>query len=122
VIGLVGGIVAVTSLFTSAFVTYVESRPEVTGDATLTHAGLGLLLAGIAVPAFLLRLVPRWLAGAGLVLAVLAELAWLCMLAEPLQYLIPIARFGGGLWLVAVGFSLPLHRLRRSGPSPEVAA
>jgi hypothetical protein len=127
VIGLLGGIVAVTSLFVSAFTTYVESRPEVTADPTLTHAlaflafvaggpgyaiGLGLLFAGIAVPAFILRLVPRWLAGAGLVLAVLAELTWLSVLAEPLQYLIPVARFVGGLWLVGVGFALPRHRVR----------
>jgi hypothetical protein len=125
VIGLVGGIVAVTSLFAAAFATYVESRPEVTTDAPLTHAfaflafvaggpayavGLGLLIAGAAVPGFILRLVPSWLAGAGLVLAVVGELAWLSMVAEPLQFLIPIARFLGGVWLVLLGFRLPRNR------------
>jgi hypothetical protein len=125
VIGLVGGIVAVTSLFAAAFATYVESRPEVTTDAPLTHAfaflafvaggpayavGLGLLIAGAAVPGFILRLVPRWLAGAGLVLALLGELAWLSMAAEPLQFLIPITRFLGGVWLVLLGFRLPRNR------------
>jgi hypothetical protein len=125
VIGLVGGIVAVTSLFTSAFSTYVESRPEITGDAVLTHAlaflafvaggpayavGLGLLIAGAAVPAFILRLVPRWLAALGLVLAVIGELAWFSMLVEPMQLLIPVTRFGGAVWLVLLGFRLPHSR------------
>lgn len=129
VIALVGGILAVVSLLVSAFATYVESRPEVTTDAALTHAlaflafvaggpgyavGLGLLLAGIAVPALVLQLVPRWLPVAGLVLAVLAELTWLSLLLDPLQYLIPVARFLGGTWLVVVGFALP----RRRPPRP----
>jgi hypothetical protein len=125
VIGLVGGVMAVTSLFAAAFATYVESRPEVAVDGALTHAfaflafvaggpayavGLGLLIAGAAVPGFILRLVPRWLAGAGLVLAVLGELAWLSMVAEPLQFLIPVTRFVGGLWIVLLGFQLPRNR------------
>jgi hypothetical protein len=125
VIGLVGGIVAVTSLFAAAFATYVESRPEVTADAPLTHAfaflafvaggpayavGLGLLIAGAAVPGLILRLVPRWLAVAGLALALLGELAWLSMVAEPLQFLVPITRFLGGVWLVLLGFRLPRNR------------
>ena len=130
VIALTGGVLAVTSLFLSAFVTYVESRPEVTADPHLTHAlaflafvsggvgyavGLGLLLAGIAVPAAILRLVPRPLALAGLVLAVLAELSWFALIASPFQYLLPVARFLGGLWFIAVGFSLPARRPRRGG-------
>lgn len=130
VIALVGGVVAVGSLFVSAFATYVESRPAVNVDGPLTHAlaylafiaggpgyvvGLGLLLAGIAVPCFILRLVPRQLAVAGLVLAVVCEVTWLSMLTEPLQYLLPVGRFAGGLWLIAVGFALPRQRPGRTG-------
>jgi len=129
VISLVGGLVATTSLLLASFVTYVESRPEVTGDAALTHAlaflafmaggpgyavGIGLLVAGVAVPALILGLVPRALAALGLVIAVLAELSWFGLLTEPMQYLVPVARFGGGLWLVAVGFLLPAARPRRT--------
>lgn len=131
VIGLTGGLVAMGSLFLAAFATYVESRPEVTVDGPLTHAlaflafaaggpgyaiGLGLLFAGIAVPAYILRLLPRWLAAAGLVLAVVGELTWLSMLATPFEYLIPVARFLGGIWLIAVGFLLPTQRPRREDP------
>jgi hypothetical protein len=122
VISLVGGILAAVSLLVSSFATYVESRPEIATEATLVHAlaflsfvaggpgyvvGLGLLVAGIAVPALLLRLVPRWLAGTGLALAVLAEVTWLSLLLDPVQYLLPVGRFLGGLWLIAVGFALP---------------
>lgn len=129
VISLLGGIVAVTSLLLSSFITYVESRPEVGSDHTLVHAlaffayvaggpgyvvGLGLLMAGIAVPAYILRFVPRPVAMTGLVLAALAELSWLCLLIEPLQPLLPIGRFLGGLWLILIGFLLPVNRHQAS--------
>ncbi|MCL2542527.1 MAG: hypothetical protein FWE71_08735 [Nocardioidaceae bacterium] len=130
VIALTGGLLAAASLFVSAFATYAESRPELAADPHVVQAlaflafaaggfgyalGIGLLVAGIAVPALILRLVPRWLAAAGLLVALLSELAWLGMLVGPLQYLIPVARFGGGLWLVAVGFLLPQQRPRGNG-------
>ena len=136
-IALVGGVLASTSLLLAASVTFVESRPEATGDAALTHAlaflafvaggpayavGIGLLVAGVAVPALVLRLVPRPVAVLGLVVAVLAELSWFGLLAQPVQYLVPVARFGGALWLVAVGFLLPASRPRRTSPEARSVA
>ncbi|GAA3876772.1 hypothetical protein GCM10022381_19160 [Leifsonia kafniensis] len=124
-IGFFGGVAASVFLMLSGCVTWLLSRPEITTDVTLTHAlaffafitggvgfvvGLGLLVAGIAVPALILRFVPRWLAWVGLVIAALAELSFLSMAIEPLQFLLPIGRFGGLLWLVAVGFLLPHNR------------
>jgi len=124
-IGFFGGITASAFLMLSALLMWTLSRPEVTVDVTLTHAlsflafisggvafvvGMGLLVAGIAVPALILGLVPRWLAWAGLVLAALSELGFLSMVLEPLQFLLPIGRFGGLLWLVTVGFLLPRNR------------
>lgn len=64
----------------SALVGWLLSRPEITTDVTLTHAlaflafitggvgyvvGMGILIAGIAVPALILGFVPRWLAWTG---------------------------------------------------------
>ncbi|WP_035741373.1 hypothetical protein [Arthrobacter sp. MA-N2] len=124
-IGFFGGVTAAIFLMFSGSVTWLLSRPEITTDATLTHAlaflafitggvgfvvGIGLMVAGIAVPALILRFVPRWLAWAGLALAALSELSFLSMAIEPLQFLLPIGRFGGLLWLVAVGFLLPHTR------------
>ena len=124
-IGFFGGTAASVFLMLSAMLEWTLSRPEITGDATLTRAlafltfitggvgfvvGLGLLAAGIAVPALFLRFVPRWLAWAGLVIAALSELSFFSMVIEPLQFLLPVGRFGGLIWLIAVGFLLPHKR------------
>jgi hypothetical protein len=72
--------------------------------------GLGLLIAGIAVPSMILRLVPRWLSWIGLVLGALGEIAFLSLLWDGLDVVLPIVRFGGLAWLTAVGFLLPRNR------------
>jgi hypothetical protein len=71
---------------------------------------LGLLVAGVAVPALILRLTPRWLAWAGLVLAGLSELSFFGLLWPGFDLLLPVGRFVGLLWLVVVGFLLPRNR------------
>jgi hypothetical protein len=124
-IGFFGGISASILLMVSAFITWVLSRPEIIGDASLIHAlsflsfatggvgyvvGIGLLVAGIAVPALILGFVPRWLAWVGLTIAALSELSFLSLVIEPLQILLPIGRFGGILWLITAGFLLPRTR------------
>ncbi|WP_336856945.1 hypothetical protein [Sinomonas albida] len=73
-------------------------------------AGAGLLIAGIAVPALILRLTPRWLAWTGLVLAAAGEISFLGMVWPGLDYLLPIVRFVGLAWLAVVGFLLPRNR------------
>ena len=125
-IGFFGGITASIMLMTSALTEWVLSRPEITGDAPLTQAlsffafitgsvgfvvGIGLLIAGIAVPALILRLTPRWFAAAGLVIAALSELSFLAMVVEPLQFLFPIGRFLGLIWILVAGFLLPRRRV-----------
>lgn len=124
-IGFFGGISASILLMVSALTSYVLSRPDVSSDPGVALAlcylafitggvgfatGIGLLVAGIAVPSLILGLVPRWLAWVGLVIAAIAELSFLSMAVEPLQFLLPIARFGGLFWLIAVGFLLPRDR------------
>lgn len=124
-IGFTGGLTASILLMVSALATYLLSRPELTSDATVALTlsflafatggvgfvtGMGLLLAGIAVPSLILGLLPRWLAWTGLVIAALAELSFLSLAIEPLQFLLPIGRFGGLAWLIVAGFLLPLDR------------
>lgn len=72
--------------------------------------GLGLLVAGIAVPGLILRLMPRWLAWSGLVLAALGEVSFLALLWSGFDVLLPVGRFAGLVWLAAVGFLLPRSR------------
>lgn len=137
-IGYFGGIASSVFLMFCGLLTWLLSRPEVTADAVLAHAlvflafatggvgfvtGVGLLVAGLAVPSLLLRFIPRWLAWAGLVVAALSELSFLSLAVEPLQFLLPIGRFGGMLWLVAVGFLLPVNRAAANripgSPNPD---
>jgi hypothetical protein len=136
-IAFVGGLTAALTLMFSAFAWWTLSRPEVTIDATLTHAlaflsfvaggvgfstGMGLLIAGLAVPLLILRLAPAWLAWSGLVIAALAEMSFLSMTLEPLHVLIPIARFAGLPWLVVAGFLLPQTRAEARQQGNTVAA
>ncbi|GAA1021604.1 hypothetical protein Aple_072190 [Acrocarpospora pleiomorpha] len=132
-IGLYGGITASLLLLVSSMTTWVLSRAEVSVDGALTHAlaylsfitggvgyvvGLGLLVAGLAVPALILKLVPAWLAWTGLVIAALSELSFVSMVVEPLQVLLPIGRFGGAIWLIIVGFLLPQTRAAANRERP----
>lgn len=124
-IGFFGGIAAAMFLMLSGLITWLLGRPEVVADTALAQAlaflsyltggvgfvvGLGLLVAGIAVPSLILGFMPRWLAWAGLVIAALSELSFLSLVLEPLQFLLTVGRFGGLVWLIAAGFLLPHRR------------
>jgi hypothetical protein len=124
-IAQVGGVLAAAFLGVSGLISWVLSRPEVETDPPLVRAlhdlgfaaggvghvvSLGLLVAGIAVPGSLARLLPRWLAFAGLGIAAVAELSTLSLLVDNLSYLLPVARFTALAWLIAVGFVLPRTR------------
>lgn len=134
-IALVGGVLAAVFLGLSAVLLWTLSRnaPAVPAPVALVlqdlvfatggpaHvAGLGLLVAGVAVPGLLLGLLPRWLAVAGLVIALVAELATLTLLWSPAVALVPAARFPALLWLIGAGATLPHHR--RDAPGGRAAA
>ncbi|MEU3778595.1 hypothetical protein AB0F11_36415 [Streptomyces sp. NPDC032472] len=129
-IALAGGVLASAFLACSGLVTWVLSRPEVTERPELVRALqylafglggpghvvlLGLLVAGLAVPGLLARLLPRALAVAGLAIAAVAELATLVLLADGTALLLPVARFTALGWLIAAGFLLPRRRVRTEG-------
>jgi hypothetical protein len=124
-IALAGGVLAAGALGLSGLVAWTLSRPEVSTDDSLVRAlyylvfltggpahvvTLGLLVAGMAVPSLILGLLPRPLAVAGLVIAVLAELTTLVLVWPVLGFLLPIARLGALIWLVVAGALLPLRR------------
>jgi hypothetical protein len=124
-IGFFGGVAASLMLMVAAAAGWILGRPELGGDAAVSRAlvflsfltggvgfvvGLGLLVAGVAVPALVLRLAPRWLAWAGLVIAAVSELSFLTMAIQPVQVLLPLGRYAGLLWLVVIGFLLPTRR------------
>src|ERR1700682_3946402 len=71
---------------------------------------LGLFVAGVSASAGLTRLIPRWVARLGIVVALGAELSSLVLLFPSAAPLLPLARFPGLVWLIAVGASLPRSR------------
>jgi hypothetical protein len=121
-IALFGGFGAAFAIASSAIVIWTMSHPGIAQDTTLTQAlyflgyglggpgysvPLGLLMAGISVPLLLYRLVPRWISILGLALAVCGELSWLNLEFPSAVLLIPLTRFPGFVWMIAVGFALP---------------
>jgi hypothetical protein len=77
-------------------------------------AMFALLMAGIAVPALLARLLPRPLATAGIVLAVAGAVSTVTLLSLDVAFLLPVVRFGGTAWLVVAAILLPRNRHTRS--------
>lgn len=124
-IALVGGVFASTLMALSAMMTWTLTRPEIVAhpelirllhDLTFITGGpgvtvpSGLLIAGIAVPGLIARLLPRWHAWAGLVIAGLSMLSMLAVAFPELSFLLPIARFPALAWIVFAAFLLPINR------------
>ncbi|GIF96850.1 DUF4386 domain-containing protein [Catellatospora citrea] len=72
----------------------------------------GLLIAGVSVPMLLLG-IRRPLAIFGLVIALAAELSTVVLLTLDAAPTLPIARFGGLVWLILVSLLLPARRPAR---------
>jgi hypothetical protein len=134
-IGLAGGLLASGLLIVSSLAQWVLSRPGIAGDGPLVRAladlafatggpghvvFLGLLVAGVAVPAAFGRLLPRPLVAAGIAIALVAALSTLALVSEPAAFLLPVGRFGGLAWLIAAAALLPATR-RRDRPAPTSA-
>lgn len=124
-IGLVGGVLASASMAISGLLTWTLTRPEILDHVELIRlmhdlafitggpgfvVPAGLLVAGIAVPGLLARLLPRWLAWAGLVIAAIAMIATLTVAIPELSPLLPIVRFPTLAWIVITAFLLPRQR------------
>ncbi|MGH7553401.1 MAG: hypothetical protein ACREMQ_10305 [Longimicrobiales bacterium] len=67
----------------------------------------GLLVAGVSIPAAFLKLIPRWIVVLGLGVAVCGELSWIYLFIPQALPLVPLTRFPGFVWMIAVGMALP---------------
>jgi hypothetical protein len=120
-----GGYVASIMLAFSGLTTWAMTQPGMADDLSTLRAlqllsfstggvghvvGLGLLLAGVSVPAAFARLLPRWIVWFGLILAVLAELSSVSMVFPVASLLLPLSRFPALVWLIAAGFAMPTSR------------
>jgi hypothetical protein len=124
-----GGFTASAFLALSGLISWVLSQPDMSSTVVSTRTlellsfatggpghivTLGLLLAGVSVPGLILKLLPRWVAILGLLLAFTCELSTFSLIFYPAALLLPIGRFGSLVWLVATGSSLPKGRTRNS--------
>jgi len=120
-IAFLGGIGVTVMLILSSLASWSLTRPgiaETTGAVpalqAISFAGggpgfavlLGLFLAGVSIPAGLYKLIPRWLMGLGIVVAVPCELASLTLLNFKAGYFIPVGRFVSIVWMIGVSLTL----------------
>jgi hypothetical protein len=82
---------------------------------------MGLLMAGVCIPAAVQKLLPKWLVAFGLLLAVAGELSWFNLVFPKVLFLIPPVSFPGFIWLIATGFMLP-RTVSRPLPATAVPA
>ncbi len=135
-IALFGGFLTVVNGIAAGSILWALVHSGIAQDATLVRAlyylsyafggpgfsiPMGLLLAGVCVPAAFRKLLPKWLVVFGLVLAVCGELSWLNLVLPGALFLIPLVRFPSFIWLIAAGFLLPRAIVRPLRPV-EVAA
>jgi hypothetical protein len=121
-IALFGGFATAFTMLASSSVLWTLAHPGVAQDRALVQGlywldqGLGgsgfsvpfgLLIAGITIPAAFLKLLPKWLVISGIALAIIGELSWLNLIVPQALFLVPLTRFPGFAWLIAVGFALP---------------
>jgi len=124
-ITLLGGLVAAIALFFSGIAGWVLSVPDVSDSIAVVKAiyflsflcggvlyaiGFGLFAAGISVTSYFTRLLPRWLAFLGILLAITGELSWFSLIAYPANFFIPITRFVGFLWMLLAAVALTRGR------------
>jgi hypothetical protein len=120
-IALLGGLLVAMGMVVSSMIAWAMVFPGVAADAGALRAlyylafgiggvgysvPMGLLIAGIAVPAGFMKLLPRWVVVFGIILGVIGETSCLALLSPALTALIPLTRFPGFIWLMIAGFML----------------
>lgn len=120
-IGLLGGLLVTVNMIVGCMIAWTMVFPGVAADEgalrALYYVGfglggvgysvpMGLLIAGFAVPAGVMRLLPRWMMIFGIILGIIGETSCLALLFPKLTPLIPLTRFPGFIWLILTGFML----------------
>jgi hypothetical protein len=130
-IALFGGLMTAFNIAVSALVLWVMAYPGIADEASVVRAlyyivfavggvgfsvPMGLLLAGICIPALMMKLLPKWLVVFGLTLAAIGELSFFSLVIPSAVFLIPLTRFPSFVWLILAGFKLP----KRLGTNQEI--
>ena len=124
-IALFGGLTAANALILSGLSGWLLSLPEVVASASLAKTvfflsflfggtayavGFGLFAAGVSVTGHYYHLLPRWLFAFGMVIAVAGEFSTLSLIAYPANFLIPITRYLGLIWMMLAAVKLTKGR------------
>jgi hypothetical protein len=121
-IALFGGLMTTFNLAISALVLWVMAYPGIADESGVVRAlyyivfavggvgfsvPMGLLIAGISIPALMMKLLPKWLVIFGLTLGLIGELSFFSLVIPSALFLIPLTRFPSFVWLIFAGFKLP---------------
>ena len=121
-IALLGGLAASLAVGFSSLMLWVMAQAGVAQDGGLTQAfhllryavggagyavGLAHLMAGTSASTLFERLAPRWIAIPGFSLAAMGMLSCFSLYFPTIGFLVPVTRFCGFLWMIAMGFLLP---------------
>lgn len=132
-IALFGGFLTAFTMMVASCVLWAMSYPDVAKDAAVMQAvyriqfalggpgfsvPFGILIAGVSVTSWFYKLLPKWLLLLGFLIAAAGGLSWFDILVPKALPLIPLTRFPGFIWLIAVGFLLPSTIEREKAPQP----
>ncbi len=121
-IALFGGFTTAFTMIVSSSMLWTVTQPGIVQDRAVVLAlywldqalggsgfsvPFGLLVAGIAIPAWRMNLLPNWIVIPGLVIALCGELSWINLIVPTALFLVPLTRFPGFVWMIAAGFALP---------------
>lgn len=121
-IALFGGLMAAFDIAISALILWVMAYPGIAQEIGLIRAmyylvfsiggvgfsvPMGLLIAGVSIPAAMMKLLPKWLIAFGVAIALIGELSAISLVIPSALFLIPLTRFPSFIWLILAGFKLP---------------
>jgi hypothetical protein len=126
-IALFGGVATALMVMAASIALWVMAQPGIAVNSPVLQAlywvtqgfggagfsvPFGLFVAGVSVPAAFMRLIPKWIVVLGIAVAICGELSWLYMMVPGALPLVPLARFPGFVWIIAVGLALPSSAAR----------
>jgi hypothetical protein len=121
-IALFGGLATAVTMMAASIALWVMAQPGIAENRAVLQAlywlvqgfggagfsvPFGILVAGVTIPAAFMRLIPRWLVMLGIAIFVCGELSWLYLMVPGALPLVPLARFPGFVWMIAIGIALP---------------
>jgi hypothetical protein len=131
-IALFGGFTTAVMMMAASIALWVMAQPGIADNSPVLQAlywltqgfggagfsvPFGLLVAGVTIPAAFMRLIPKWIVALGIAVAICGELSWLYMMVPGALPLVPLSRFPGFVWIIAVGLALPSSAARAASTS-----